>query len=770
MNSIFRKFILGFVFIFLFCGNALADKFWVGGTGNSNDPTNHWATSTGGAPGVGNTPTAADNCVFDGSSGAGTATINAALTCRSLLTSGSSVTTIVHNAAVTITLGDATAGTGNKALDLSGISTYTLGDVATSAIAFVSTSATQQTIALNGRTLGNLSFTGASQNYAFTSNITLGATATITYTGGASSQLHFDGAADTSALTHSIGKFITSGSNVCTIALGNSAITITGTGTVWDMGTTANHSLTQGNSGTLVTNGNAAIMGYGSANCAYKSITQHIGTGTETNGGTFIGIGGGGATIVNLTVDSTGGPDDRISVGGANSSTNSFTVTGVWTITGATSNSARITMWPNAQASVKKCTVTGATLNFTYVDIQDINFVSTGAVDFSGVTGAGAVGDAGGNSVTGGGTLSFLPATTQHATGTTSFNWSDVTRWTSRIPLAHDNVVFDNAFSAGQTVTADRKWLCKDLDMTGGTGNVTIQGSGVASSERYTVGSVTWRSGMTWAGNSSIWQLNCRGTCNYTDNGVTKSSISKITIQAGNGGTFYFLDNASLGTFRLYGGTIDFNNKDITAASIEIGSNTAASATIWNLGTGTLTLTASSGNVLFPTTSVATNYTQLTVNPSSSTIFISNTGASSKTFEGGAKTYYNLKVAGGGAGAIIIKSSNTFNRILTDGGGTKTITLTSGETTTLVSGAGLANGTNLITFNATATTATIAKTTGILSWDYVSLTNIPSSGTPYFFAGPLTHSTDGGGNTGWIFVAAPTTGGGGGSSKMGISL
>jgi hypothetical protein len=48
----------------------VADRFWVGGSGNYSDATNHWATVSGGAPGAGNLPTSADNAIFDANSNA----------------------------------------------------------------------------------------------------------------------------------------------------------------------------------------------------------------------------------------------------------------------------------------------------------------------------------------------------------------------------------------------------------------------------------------------------------------------------------------------------------------------------------------------------------------------------------------------------------------------------------------------------------------------------------------------------------------------------
>ena len=53
----------------------MANRYWVGGTGNWSDDTNHWSTSSGGTPGTGNLPTLSDNVFFNSSSGLSGATV-----------------------------------------------------------------------------------------------------------------------------------------------------------------------------------------------------------------------------------------------------------------------------------------------------------------------------------------------------------------------------------------------------------------------------------------------------------------------------------------------------------------------------------------------------------------------------------------------------------------------------------------------------------------------------------------------------------------------
>lgn len=63
------------------CYEGNAPFYWVGGTGNWSDFSNHWSTSSGGSPDQSNAPTATDNVYFDANSSAGTCTIDAAATC-----------------------------------------------------------------------------------------------------------------------------------------------------------------------------------------------------------------------------------------------------------------------------------------------------------------------------------------------------------------------------------------------------------------------------------------------------------------------------------------------------------------------------------------------------------------------------------------------------------------------------------------------------------------------------------------------------------------
>lgn len=242
-------------------------KYWVGGTGNTNDPTNHWATTSGGAPGAGNTPTAADDLIFDGNSGVGTVTINAALAGRSIQTAGSSITSCTHNAGITATYGDATAGAGNKAIDLSGFSTYTLGNATTSAISLVSTSATQQTITTNGKTTGNFTINGAASSYLLADALT--ATGNLTLTAGT---------LDTGSFSVTCLTFISTGSATRQLDAGTSTFNLTSTATVtiWNAASTGS-TFNVSNTTIIITNTSANTRSFGgNAATRYGTLTYTV--------------------------------------------------------------------------------------------------------------------------------------------------------------------------------------------------------------------------------------------------------------------------------------------------------------------------------------------------------------------------------------------------------------------------------------------------------------------------------------------------------------
>jgi len=499
-----------------------------------------------------------------------------------------------------------------------------------------------------------------------------------------------------------------------------------------------------GYANTLSGTGNIVVIG------ATSATNNVILAGTNTMSGTINLSPSTASAIINFTSGGVGVSFITSTPSGTSSSvvfqdnfTSRATKTCTFTIASSVGTTDLNGKTVSGESSVNRLLVRSGTLGtsgtitinggtFANADFRDIAL--SASTDLSAITGLS--GDAGGNT-----NITFTTAATQTYTGGTG-SWSDVTKWTSRVPLPQDNVLMSGV--TGGTITADMPRLGKSIDWTGASGSPTYSQS-VATT---VYGSITAISSMTGTFGGSGITFEGRGAFTLTSAGRTFTAITVSMV----GGSLSLQDaatTASGNSFTLNNGTLTSNGFSISSGSGFSGTGTATRAL--DISNSTVSLSASSGTPW----SFAT-VTGLTFTSTGSTILISDTGASTKTFNGGGLTYNNLSISGGGAGAVIITGANTFNSIRITGG-TKSITLPGSTNTTILSGAGLGNSTNLITFTSSAGSATVRKTSGILGWNYVSLTNIPSTGGAVFYAGA--NSTDGGGNTGWIFGNAPSTGG-----------
>lgn len=619
--------------------------------------------------------------------------------------------TLTHNANIVLTIGDGTAGTGNRALRFNSSMTYTKGGTSSSSIKFASTSATQQTILTTGKVLGDVEFNATSNGSwifsdAFSANGTTATTFSLT-----------KGSVDTNGQTCAWGAFSGSNSNVRSLTLGTSSITI---GSEWRMSTTTNLTFSGANSTITFTGGSAAFDG-GSKTYGTVSFT---GPGTPSITGTN--------TYATFTRTGTAATTDGL-VFSANQ-----TVTGTLTLAG-NSTTNRLLIRATTLGTAVTITNSGATMTWSNCDFRDIA-LST-AFDASAITGKS--GDCGGNSG-----ITFTTPATQTWSGTSGGNWS-ANAWTSRVPLPQDNVNISSAFSASQTVTLDMPRAGKSINWTGATG--TPAWAKTTATTIY--GSVTMISGMTNSGTSTV-TFEGRGAFMFTSAGQVFTNTLAI---ASYGGSLTFQDafssnRVATGAITLTDGTLDFNNLSVTASSGGLNLNgPSTNIRTITLGSAT-TILGGAGTIVNGGTS-----TNLTITATTGTVSLTDTSSSSKTFAGGGKTYGIFDVTTGGTGAVIITGANTFTRITATGGGTKTFTLPGSTTTTLTGTMPFPSGAagNLLTFAPSSGSATVSFSNQA-SCDYVSLTNIVASGTTPAYAG--THSTDGGGNTNWLF-SAPSTGG-----------
>lgn len=200
----------------------------------------------------------------------------------------------------------------------------------------------------------------------------------------------------------------------------------------------------------------------------------------------------------------------------------------------------------------------------------------------------------------------------------------------------------------------------------------------------------------------------------------------------------------------LYGG-FSAGNNNITA--LNLLSNSANTRSI-TMGNGTWTITFN-GVANIWDTSVITN---LTFSGDSSIIYLP-TSTSTRTFAGGGLTFGTLTYTiAGSTGQLSITGSNSFSAInFSDITNARSLKFTAGTTTTIRNGNGFnVRGTSgkLMTIDTITGASTFTLTSpNQQSTDYITPTRSTVDASPKWYAGA--NSTDGTGNTNWIFTNSP---------------
>lgn len=349
--------------------------------GNSNTAGTYALTSAGTE--VTTVPTATDEVVLDANSGQ--FTISGALVCRSLNCTG--YTNTLTHGAFTLSIGDATAGTGNTALKFVAGMTYTANAGGSSEIMFVSSSATQQTIAFASKTLARITFNGTG-SWQLADGATLieqwrvlaaGAfdanSQTITLTQPSCS---FQGGGKTYSGTVAITPSAATSVGVITGSNSFNNLTITGpSGKAYTITLSANQTVT----GTLTSNGNSILNRVLFASDTFgvaRTITlSHDPVITNAN---FRDITGAGAGSWNLSAI-TGKSGD---CGGNSGITFTTPVMQTWngTLTGLWSTNAWTTRVPLPQDNVSFAVAFTASQSVTL----DMPYAGTN-IDWTGATG-----------------------------------------------------------------------------------------------------------------------------------------------------------------------------------------------------------------------------------------------------------------------------------------------------------------------------------------------------------------------------------------------
>ena len=654
------------------------------------------ATWTGGV-----VPTAADDVRLAATSGA--VTINAAAVCRSLDCTG--YTSTLTHAAVTLRIGDATAGASNVALKLVAGMTYSVSNYNSSGISFVSTSTTQQTIATGGKNICRISISGVGSSYILSDAFTNGTSGSINV---------YAGTFNTNGQTViSSGGFSSGDSTAKTITLGASTLTVHS----WNISNTP-PTLNAGSS-TITVNGNGANFGGGGL--TYNAVAL---TALSNN---ILGVN----TFATLTRTGT-----ALKTGVFNIYDNQ-TVTGTLTING---NSAINRMLVQSSATGTPATITAATWSVTNTDFKDITGAGAGSRNLSAITGGS--GDCGGNSG-----FTFTTAATQTANGTTSFSWSDSTRWTSRVPLPQDDVVINIAFGTSQTLTMDMPRLGRSIDFTGTTWTTALT---LAMSTATSIfGSLTLVAGLTQSG-TSTYTFGGRST--YTLNTAGNTLSRNITFNAPSG-TLTLGSNLTLGTT---------NQLLITSGTFSVSaSNYVISAGLLTLSGGTLTLGTATHLI---TGASATSWDAMggTLNANTSTIKFTDTSTTAITFVGGGKTYNNVWFSrGASTGDITISETNTFNDFQDTGTAAHSLLFTTGTTQTVttfsVSGS---SASARITLNSTTTGthALVKSGGGTISCDFLNIQHSVATPSSTWYAGnnSVNNQSVATAGSGWIFTSSVT--------------
>ena len=629
----------------------MASRFWVGGTGNTND-TAHWSATTGGAGGE-TVPVAGDSVTFDSNSGtAATVTVDVALSAASITINKSDLT-LIHSAGTTLT----------------GAMTLTTG-----------------TLNTNGQTC-------------------------------------------------SWGSFSSSNGNTRTLTLGASAITLTGTGTGWDTGSVSNLTVTANTA--VISSSTLISIGLGSKN--YNGLSFVL-----TGAGVPVFYLGTGVTIGSMTRGGTAVKTSGLRLSNLlGTASESMTLSGTCTVGGNTTQGVNRLLVSGFTVGSQATITAAAYVMSGDVDFMDINLAYSGGASWTNA-GSAYIGDALGNS--GAVTTNANVSATQTATGTASFTWS-THGWTSRVPLPQDDVVINNAFVAGRTITQDMPRAGRSIDFTGTTGtpawNLTVQWT--------MYGSLTMIAGMTFTGSFNSIFAGRSGGLTITSAG--RAFPTDVYINAPNGSyTCQDLFSVTLSTFRPQYGTFTASSAGLICGNF--ASTSSAATRVINGGTGTWTLDRT-GAFKGWTISDPTN---LTINFGSTTIDITSTDSAAFVFQGGGKTYGTLRHTATGTGALTITGNNTFANLDLECTTARTITFPSGGTQTITGTLTLLGASGqLLSLRSSATPTKWYINAATTSAQYCDVKDSTASGT----GTPINDTTggvDSGNNIGWLFVAGGSAG------------
>jgi len=307
------------------------------------------------------------------------------------------------------------------------------------------------------------------------------------------------------------------------------------------------------------------------------------------------------------------------------------------------------------------------------------------------------------------------------------------------LPTSSDDVFIDSnsGFGGGGTITLDSGGPIQSHDFTCSSGHTfTISGenNGLNCS-----GSLILESGLTYL-------ITGGGGIALSSNSEETITIAGATLTGGyisieGEGTWTLQDDLGItGLFYQQSGTFDANDHNVTANHFSFYADTGYTPTVI-MGSGTWEITESELDGWYIE---ELNGEVVTITSETSTIKF--TGSENSLY--GGKTYYNLWIA---ADQVSVFGDNTFNNIKIDAG--LLVLFEADKTQTITS----FTAGNLITLNSTdaetPTQFTLSKSSGIVSCDYLDISNSNATGGATWYAG--SHSVDTDNNDGWLFEDAP---------------
>lgn len=672
-------------------------------------------------------PASGDDVQLNASSGA--FTLNAAFAARSMDCTGYTGT-LTHNASVTATIGDGTAGLGNIALKLVPGMTYTVGSANSSNFTFVSTSATTQTVDFAGKTTGPTVFnatTGGSWQYTGSQVQAPG------WQNGSVTLVK--GALDLNGQTLTWGYFISNSGSVRSLTGGAATINI--------VGAPFNHTSWQTtNTGFTVSMASATV----NFNQQYSAGAYFIDPASFPFGTVNMNNANGNSqvntalTCVDMTIN---GPSIK---------TYNFILAANITCSGTfnpAGNSAinRMLLVSNALGTPR--TITAATVTGSNTDFMDITGAGASGWNISAMTGGS--GDCGGNT---GITFSTPVAQSWNTAG--PGNWSDVTKWTTRVPIPQDDVLINQGF-AGQTITADMPRLGKNISWAGSTGAPIWA---ITQSPNIMYGSLVL-AGTMFVNNSGVFRFGGRGAFTVTSNGRPINVTGGVQVYAPTG-SYTLLDGFSTnGTFDLNSG--GWTTSGFSWSLAALASNVTSARTL-NIANSTINLTSTGGVTIW-----VLNPASLSLTAAGSIINIAGASSATRIFNGGSANSYgtfNYNIAGSTGALTLAASGGTFSAFnFSDVTNARTLTVTAGQTVNFgaLNIQGSAGKLMSIRSTTPGSQATINVSSQV-SGDYLDIQDSNVTGTTPAYAGA--NSIDSLNNTNWAFTVPPAGGSSVGASSM----